>query len=189
MSALVEHRPTGGNRAISRRALLWGAAAGALELALPEGLRAAALGNSVVSGVTVHNGAKPFAGDGPLLTTISPGGVRGRDRAVVQFRLARRATVRLDVVDKNANVTDTHLAEHPALTVATQEHRLRAGAHELEWAPPPGQAPATYTFVLTLTDARGTRTIFGLRGPQHPKRAPGPIVRLMGLDAAFAKRS
>jgi hypothetical protein len=160
-----------------------------LELALPGRLRAAVSGRALVSEISVHNGAAPFAGDGPLLTTVSPGGVRGRDRAIVGFRLGRPAGVRLDVVDKNAFVRDLRGAVSPALTVATQQATLGPGAHELEWAPPLGQPPATYTFVLTVTDSTGTRTVFGRRGPQHPKLAPGPVARVLGLDAAFAMRS
>src|SRR5947209_5017878 len=134
---------------LTRRALLWGALVGALELATPSRLWASLSGSEVVSGVSVHNGAAPFAGDGPLLTTVSPGGARGRDRAIVAFGLSRPATVRLEVVDKNAFVADLPGVSNPALMVETQEHRLHAGPHELVWAPPPGQAPATYTFVLT----------------------------------------
>src|SRR5690348_14834585 len=116
---------------LTRRALLWGALAGAIELGTPSRLWASLSGGEVVSGVSVHNGSAPFAGDGPLLTTVSPGGVRARDRAIVAFRLSRPATVRLDVVDKNAFVTDLRGVSDPSLMVDTQEHRLLAGQHEL----------------------------------------------------------
>ena len=71
---------------LSRRALLWGALAGLAELAAPPRLLAAGSGHELVSAVGVHNGSSPFAGDGPLLTTVSPGGARGRNRF---FTLAR----------------------------------------------------------------------------------------------------
>jgi hypothetical protein len=174
---------------LTRRALVWGALVGVLELALPLRLRAALSGGAVGSQVSVHNGSAPFAGDGPLLTTVSPGGARGRSRAIVGFRLPRSGSVRLDVVDKNAFVTDLRGVNSPALTVASQQATLAAGAHELAWEPPLGQAPATYTFVLTVTDATGSRTVFGRHGPEHPKLPPGPVARVLGLDAAFAKRS
>src|SRR5579884_2351568 len=87
----------GAENALTRRAVVWGALLGVLELALPARLRAASFAGALVSEVTVHNGAARYAGDGPLLTTVAPGGDRGRDRAIVGFRLARPATVRLDV--------------------------------------------------------------------------------------------
>jgi hypothetical protein len=185
----VKRASSPADRSLTRRALLWGALAGTLELASPRRLWAATSEGELVSGVSVHNGSAPFAGDGPLLATVSPGGARGRDRAIVGFRLARQGSVRLDVVDKNAFVADLRNVNSPALIIETQEHRLHAGTHELAWAPPPGQAPGTYTFVLTVTDVRGSRTVFGHRGPEHPKLPPGPVVRVLGLDAAFAKRS
>src|SRR5581483_3832274 len=110
--------------------------------ALPARLRAASFAGALVSEVKVNNGAGRYAGDGPLLTTVAPGGARGRDRAIVGFRLARPATVRLDVVDKNAFVTDLRGVASPALTVSTQQHSLQPGLHELVWEPPLGQEPA-----------------------------------------------
>ena len=41
----------------------------------------------------VSNGSTPYAGDRPLLTTVSPNGDGFRDRAVVGFRLTKSATV------------------------------------------------------------------------------------------------
>src|SRR5512133_4228922 len=46
----------------------------------------------------VSNGSTPYAGDRPLLTTVSPNGDGFRDRAVVGFRLTKSATVELDVL-------------------------------------------------------------------------------------------
>ena len=43
------------------------------------------------------NGSTPFAGDGPLLTTISPNGDGFRDHVDVDFRLKEPATVTMDV--------------------------------------------------------------------------------------------
>ncbi|MBV8395711.1 MAG: hypothetical protein JO064_05560 [Actinobacteria bacterium] len=169
---------SGARTVLTRRALVWSALAGALELALPARVRASLFSGALVSEVSVANGARPFAGDGPLLTTVSPGGARGRDRAVVAFKLARPATVQLDVVDHNALVTDLRGVENPALTVATERQALPAGAHELAWVPAAGLAPASYMLMLTVTDAHGT----------HPLGRVG-VARVLGLDAAFAKRS
>src|SRR2546423_9180450 len=46
----------------------------------------------------VGNGGTPFAGDRRLLTTVSPNRDRSRDRAVVSFRLARRAALKVEAV-------------------------------------------------------------------------------------------
>src|SRR3954451_22410309 len=43
------------------------------------------------------NGSTPFAGDGPLLTTISPNGDGFRDKVDVNFRLREQATVTMEV--------------------------------------------------------------------------------------------
>jgi hypothetical protein len=185
--------PLHDDKLLTRRALLWGAAAGLVALAAPSRLWAAARRSELLTAVGVDNGRVPFAGDGPLLTTVSPGGLRGRDRALVKFRLGRPATVRLDVVDRNTPGERSLVREQQGTTsdaaLHTQEHRLAAGSHELVWQPPAGQTPGTYTLELHATDGDGTRRIFGGRGPKAPKLPQGPIVRVLGLDAAFTKRS
>ena len=54
------------------------------------------------------NGSSRFAGDGPLLTTISPNGDKFRDNANVRFSLGETATVTMEV-------TRTVKAPHPRL--------------------------------------------------------------------------
>jgi hypothetical protein len=49
----------------------------------------------------VSNGSVPFAGDQPLLTTVSPNDDGFRDSATVRFRLTRPVQVRLEVVATN----------------------------------------------------------------------------------------
>jgi hypothetical protein len=54
----------------------------------------------------IGNGNRPFAGDGPLLTTVSPNGDGIRDRAIVRFRLSEASLVTLEVTrTKNRPVT------------------------------------------------------------------------------------
>jgi hypothetical protein len=178
---------------LTRRALLWSGAVGLLALAVPARLRAALGGGEITRAIAVVNNTVPFAGDGPLLTTLSPGGLRGRDSAVVQLHLPRRATVRLDVVDRNAPGENSLVTEKQGTTthaaVHTQEVVLDAGAHDLVWSPPPGQAPGTYTLAVSATDRLGTRRISGGRGPKYPNLRQGPVVRVLGLDAAFVHSS
>src|SRR5579862_5379841 len=177
MSALVGDEQPGDGRTVTRRSLLWGAAAAGFGLALPGRVRATLFHRELLSAVSIHNGAKPYAGDGPLLTTVSAGGANGRTEAVVRFVLGRPAMVQLAVLDENANVTDHAGTTNPALTVATQEQSLPAGAHELSWAPSVSQAPTTYALVLTVTDSGG-------RIARHRT-----VARVLGLDAAFTQRS
>src|SRR5438270_11558713 len=73
----------------------------------------------------VSNGSTPFAGDRPLLTTVSPNDDGFRDRAIVSFRLAVSATVELDVlqtvnVKHGKNPVQTILSEHQAFSVGRQ---------------------------------------------------------------------
>src|SRR5579864_2501476 len=113
MSGLVEHAPPGGSRRVTRTALLRGAAGAALGLALPGRLHASVVRRELLGEVSIDNGARPYAGDGPLLATVNVNGSRGRTEAVVRFVLGRPATVQLDVVDENANVTDLRGVKHP----------------------------------------------------------------------------
>ena len=144
--------------------------------------------------LTVENDARlPYAGDRTLLTTISPGGDRGRNRAVVRFRLRRSAHVALDALARNTPSEVALASEAAALTgtrVLSSEGRLlRAGEHAVSWTPPPSVKPGTYTLRLTVTDLHGRRTVYGTWSPVHPKRPAGPVVRVLGLDAAAAARS
>jgi hypothetical protein len=184
--------PQAGDR-LTRRGLLGGAGVALLALVAPPRLLAALRREAVSEAIEVGNGALPFAGDSPLLTTLSPGGLRGRNRAVVSFRLPRPATVRLDVVDRNAPGEQSLVTEQQGTTSSaalhTQEHHFGAGTHRVAWEPPVGQKPGTYAIALQATDRRGTRRLTGGRGPKQPNLAQGPVVRVLGLDAAFVKRS
>jgi len=177
MSGLVAYAEPGGSRRVTRAALLWGAAGAVLALGVPSRLRAALARGELLSSVSIGNGARPYAGDGPLLTTVSVDGSRERNQAIVSFVLGQRAQVQLDVLDENANVIDLRGAKNPALTVATQVQSLPAGAHELAWVPAATQAPTTYALVLTVTAPSGR--VARLR----------TVARVLGLDAAFTQRS
>jgi len=126
----------------------------------------------------VTNGATPFAGDGPLLTTVSPNRDGFRDRAIVHFTLARPATVRLEVV-----ATNMIRAGKAGTTVVWRTERgLAAGPGKLVWRPAPSTQPRTY--ILRL---RAGLNVYGAYGPGGRQNAP--VVRVQGIDAAFTKRS
>ena len=94
-----------------------------------------ALAAPSIHDLQVSNGSRPFAGDGRLLTTVSPNGDGFRDRAIVSFRLDRPATVKMDVLRTDtlqpgrADADDLeHVSTAPrrpaaARLAALQEHR------------------------------------------------------------------
>jgi hypothetical protein len=144
---------------------------------------AALLVAAVVLGPALHdlhvtNGSTPYAGDGPLLTTVSPNGDGFRDQAIVHFRLTRPARVRMDVVATNmvrAGKTGTSTVWHTS-------RLFEAGKGALVWRPARSTQPRTYILRLHV----GSR-VYGDYGPGG--RQGTPVVRVQGIDAAFTKRS
>ena len=100
----------------------------------------------------VANGSHRFAGDGRLLTTVTPDGDGLRDRAIVSFRLDRAATVRLDVLR-----TDTLHPGRATMTIWSTTRRFQAGRRRLVWRPVRGTEPRTYVLRLTA----GRRVVTG----------------------------
>jgi N,N-dimethylformamidase beta subunit-like protein len=128
--------------------------------------------------LSVTNGSAPFAGDGRLLTTVSPNHDGFRDVAVVHFLVTRDATVRLEIVG-----TNMVRAGHGGTTVAWRTaKRFEAGRRSLTWRPAPSTQPRTYIARLSV----GNR-VYGAYGPNGRQNAP--VVRVQGIDAAFTRRS
>jgi hypothetical protein len=111
---------------------------------------------------------------------VSPNGDGLRDQAVVHFRLEDPATVSLQVLI---------CRKHPS-TVSTAEASFGAGRHELVWAPPPTALPQTYRLLVSLVPPGGAQPAHGC-GDHGLLRwlPPEPVVRVMGIDAGFTKRS
>jgi hypothetical protein len=128
--------------------------------------------------LSVGNGGRPFHGDRRLLTTITPNRDGLRDRAVIRFRLTRPATVKL-VITRTAT---------RARVVHVQTRRLAAGPHTLYWAPSAELPARTYLTFLAVRDHAGW-TIYGRRSgdPRHSQQTP--VVRVLGVDAAFRGES
>src|SRR5438034_4123027 len=128
--------------------------------------------------LSVTNGSVPFAGDGRLLTTVSPNRDGFRDAATVRFRLTRAATVRMEIV-----ATNMVRAGKGGTTVLWRTARhFEAGPGSLTWRPAPSTQPRTYIARLTV----GHR-VYGDYGPNGRQNAP--VVRVQGIDAGFTKRS
>ena len=128
---------------------------------------------------SASNGGRPFAGDGPLLTTISPGGESGRSEAQIAFTLTEAAelTLRIEATKRRRYVVDTVRAD------------FGPGRHVLDWAPDASIAPRTYLLVLTATDTAGNRRRYGAQSAYVHRYLPAPVVRVLGVDASFASQS
>ena len=101
----------------------------------------------------VSNGSTPYAGDRPLLTTVSPNGDGFRDRAVVGFRLTKSATVELDVLQ----TVNVKRGKNTVQTISSVRHAFSAGRHRLVWTPARSLPSGTYVLELTVTDTQGRR--------------------------------
>jgi hypothetical protein len=133
-------------------------------------------------GIAVSSGPNPYAGDGPMLATVSPNGDGLRDAASVSFRLARPASVRMEAVR-----TDTiRVGRSAGEAIWGRTWRLRAGAHRLAWRPARSTPPRTYVLRLTVRAGGATR-VYGARRPGSKQDAP--VVRVQGVDAGFTERS
>ena len=158
----------------SRRGLLGFAGAGGL-LILARGTRAFARGaaTSLLGNLRVANEGRPFAGDRPLLATVG-----SKDRtARISFTLARRATVTLAILQTGQGAASEQPTKGAVGTLRTSRKVFAAGHHTLDWTPAPTLAPRTY---IARISARS------LDGKLETKQA---VVRLLGIDAAFAERS
>jgi hypothetical protein len=133
-----------------------------------------------VAGFQVRTEGRSFAGDRPLLATISPSGDGFRERAAITFRLAEPARVRITVEKtlRHAEVVWRHTAD------------FGKGRHRVHWAPQ-GVPARTYRVTLTAVDRAGNRTVLGASSARELRRgAPRtPVVRVLGVDAGFERAS
>jgi hypothetical protein len=129
--------------------------------------------------LTVANPGRRYAGDRSLLATVSPG-VPGRDTAALSFGLDRPATVRLEAV---------RTALRRRTVVWSTEVALPAGEHELAWTPEQTTPVGTYVMRLDVRGEEGLRRVYGGRRPSAVERVQAPVVRVLGLEAAFDRRS
>jgi N,N-dimethylformamidase beta subunit-like, C-terminal len=129
----------------------------------------------------VASNSTPFAGDGPLLTTLSPNDDGFREYASISFDLSGPATVELDV-ERTASAATVD-------TIYTRTWSFRRGRHTIEWTPAENVPARTYVLSLTTTDPAGNQLTYGspdARVNLHPR---APVVRVQGIDAAFQRQS
>ena len=164
---------------VTRAKLLRAAAAALAAFALAPGRSLAALGRApALRRITVRGLGRRYRGDRDRFVTISPG-VAGRDTAVVELGLDRPATVRLDAI---------RIRLRQRVVAWSTEAELRAGEHALSWTPESTVPGGSYVMRLTV-EGDGTRRVYGGRRPPAPERAQAPVVRVLGIEAAFDRRS
>jgi len=129
--------------------------------------------------LSVRNAGRQYAGDRRLFASVSPG-VKGRDTASVAFSLDRPATVQLEAV---------RTALRRRTTVWETQRRFGPGEHRLSWQPDEKAAVGTYVMRLTVEDGEGNRKSYGGSRPAKASRSTTPVVRVLGVEAAFEKRS
>jgi hypothetical protein len=121
------------------------------------------------TGLRIGNNRRPFAGDGPTLTTLGP----TRPTAHLHFTLLRRSRVTLKVLETGQGAASKQpvpdAQQPPAIT-------LGAGAHQLEWTPPADLGARTYILSLTARSRDG-------------RESASTVARVLGVDAFFARRS
>src|SRR5439155_512420 len=76
-----------------------------------------------------------------------------------------------------------------AQTISTETLHLRAGRQAIVWAPPASTPPRTYLLGLTATDAAGNSRTYGAETAYVRRYLPAPVVRVLGIDAAFGQPS
>jgi len=133
-------------------------------------------------GLRVSNGGTPFAGDTPVLATVSPNGDGFRDRALIRFKLDRAATVEVRVV-----ATDE--VRRAAKTVWTTTRRLAAGPHVIPWKPVRATPARSYLVRFVLDSRKGGRRVYGFESPRPGRLTSGLVVRVQGIEAGFLARS
>jgi hypothetical protein len=182
-------------RTFTRRRTLVGAAVALVAQRFPGLARAAgATGSETVTRLQLRTVRGTIAKSHPQLTTVSPVGPSGRTAAVLGVGLSRVAHLQLDVINRNrpgvhAAAAEGGIAGAGATSQRLVDKRFGPGQHHFTWTPAADTTPGTYSLVLTATDRSGKRTVFGAASPAHPALARAPIVRVVGVEGAFTKRS
>lgn len=154
------------------------AAGGLASLGIVGRAAAAPDGPPTPSGITVRTLGKPFGGDRELFATVVPGEPK-RGAAVLRFSLTRPATVRVDAVR----------AAPQRPVVWTSSTTLRAGTHEITWAPEVDTPVGQYVLRLTASNSGKRQKVIGRRRPAAVERQQAAVVRVLGIEAFFERRS
>ena len=130
--------------------------------------------------LSVGNGSVPFAGDGPLLTTLTPNRDDFREYARIRFVLPEPAKVTLNVQQTGAATVGT---------IYTRTWKFRTGSQAIAWVPAANLRPRTYVLSLTTRDSAGNELTYGSPDPFVKRHPRAPVARLLGVDATFTRQS
>jgi hypothetical protein len=163
---------------LTRRAVLRLTALGVLATGLVPDFALAGKRRTVgMRGLSIRT-RRPFKGDRRLFATVCPSS-KGRKRAEIHFRLDRPALVQVEAVR-------TRQPNQPPVWSASAQ--LPRGSHHFTWQPHPRTAPGTYLMRVTV-EGSGRRKVYGGRRPAAINFARAPVVRVLGVEAAFRRRS
>lgn len=129
--------------------------------------------------LTARNVGRRYVGDRTLFATVSPG-VPGRDTAVIRFRLGRPSTVRIEAV---------RTARRNSKAIWETTAKLRPGQQEVKWTPELDTPVGSYVMRLLIMPQNGNATVLGDTRPASVARQQAPAVRVLGVEAAFLRRS
>ena len=128
--------------------------------------------------VGIGNGGLPGCGDGPGLTTVTPGLADDRATVTLRYTLTAPGTVRTEVCANRLS---------GLAPVWSRTQQAGAGMHAVSWRVPPSTGTGTYAVSVSATTSSGTATIGPCLTGGADRR--GAVVRVVGIDAAFARRS
>ena len=137
--------------------------------------RAQAASRGLLSGLSVANEGVPYAGDGPGFATLST--MARRTTARFDFQLAHRAVVSLEILATGQGVASEQPSVVGETTLREKNAVLGAGHRTLRWTP------------LASLPARTYIARVSAHAPGVPKQTMQAVVRVLGVDAAFAARS
>jgi len=137
--------------------------------------RARAASQPLLSELSVTNEGLPYAGDDPGFATLSV--IAPRTTARFDFRLARRASVSLEILATGQGVASEQPSVVAETTLREKSVVLGAGHRTLRWTPPPTLPARTYIARITA------------QAPGLPPQTMRAIVGVLGVEAAFAARS
>ena len=165
---------------LNRARLLKGGVGALLVLGLAPGAAVAAVRRAPAAlSVSARNIGRRYAGDRTLFATVSPG-IAGRDAAAIRIRLPGPASIKLEAVQTALR----------ASRVAWETNaQLGRGEHIVNWAPDLGTAVGSYVMRLTVVDRAGRETVLGARRPPSVGQQEAAVVRVLGIEAAFLRRS
>jgi hypothetical protein len=132
----------------------------------------------VLAIVAATDSGPPGCGDGPALTTVTPGFGQAGAAATVRYRLEAPGLVRTEVCADRLGGLEP---------VWSHVQHAGAGVHAVTWRIPPQTAAGTYLVSMSAATVAGSAEVGACLSGGH--NLDGPVVRVVGVDAVFNRRS